>query len=306
MIRASGLSRSFDGLKAVEDVSFEVGTGEIFALLGPNGAGKTTTVRMLCCLIRPTKGSASVGGFDLSDPAALLEIRRRVGLLPESPGLYERLSAYRNLDFHARLYGMPSVRRASNIEKLLRMLDVWERRDDPVATFSKGMRQKIAIARALVHDPDYVFLDEPTASLDPEASITVRDFVRALRAEGRTFLINTHNLDEAERLATRIGILRQRLLAVGSAAELRALVGARRTAVILRGEAAPLLGGLADAGFSGASAQGNRLLVPVADAEKENPRIVRALATAGADIVELLEERASLEAVYLKLVGGAA
>jgi ABC-2 type transport system ATP-binding protein len=234
-----------------------------------------------------------------------MEIRRQVGLLPESPGLYERLSAYKNLDFHARLYGVAKAKRASNIERLLTLLDVWGRRDDAVTTFSKGMRQKIAIARALVHEPKYLFLDEPTASLDPEASRTVRDFILGLRAQGATVFLNTHNLDEAERVATRIGVLKHRLMAVGSAEELRARTGRRELVARVVGEAAPYLAAAEKAGLVGARAEGPLLHLPAADPESTGPTLAGALVGAGAKVVSMEHRRPSLEEVYLSMVEGA-
>jgi len=299
LIRAHGLTRRFGHVEAVSDVTFEVPDEAVFALLGPNGAGKTTTVRMLTCLISPTGGSASFDGLDITAPGDTMEIRRQVGLLPETPGLYERLSAYKNLDFHARLYGVPKAKRASNIERLLTMLDVWGRRDDAVTTFSKGMRQKIAIARALVHEPKYLFLDEPTASLDPEASRTVRDFILGLRHEGATVFLNTHNLDEAERVATRIGILKHRLMAVGSAEDLRGRSGRREMVAQVVGGAARFLPAVEAAGLAGVRAEGAYLRVPVADPEATGPEVAAALVAAGARVVSLEHRRPSLEDVYL-------
>ncbi len=301
-IRANGLSRSFGPVEAVADVSFEVPDGAVFALLGPNGAGKTTTIRMLTCLIAPTSGSASFDGLDITRPGDAMEIRRQVGLLPESPGLYERLSAYKNLDFHARLYGVPKAKRAANIERLLRLLDVWDRRDAAVTTFSKGMKQKIAIARALVHEPKYLFLDEPTASLDPEASRTVRDFILGLRAEGATVFLNTHNLDEAERVATRIAVLKHRLMAIGSAEELRGRSGKREMVARVVGPAAEYLPAVEAAGLVGGRAEGSLLRVPAADPEATGPTMTGALVGAGARVVSVEHWRPSLEEVYLGLV----
>jgi ABC-2 type transport system ATP-binding protein len=302
MIRANGLSRRFGLVEAVSDVSFDVPDGAVFALLGPNGAGKTTTIRMLTCLIAPTAGSASFDGLDITRPGDAMEIRRQVGLLPESPGLYERLSAYKNLDFHARLYGVPKAKRASNIERLLRLLDVWERRDDAVTTFSKGMRQKIAIARALVHEPKYLFLDEPTASLDPEASRTVREFILGLRADGATVFLNTHNLDEAERVATRIAVLRHRLMAIGTAEELRGRSGKREMVARVVGDAARYLEAIEAAGIVGGRAEADTVRVPAHDPEATGPAMTKALVGAGASVVSVEHWRPSLEEVYLGLV----
>jgi ABC-2 type transport system ATP-binding protein len=303
VLRALDLRRDFDGTTAVDGVSFEVPTGSVFALLGPNGAGKTTTIRMLTCLIRPTSGTAQFDGLDVTRPGDAMEIRKQVGLLPETPGLYERLSAYKNLDFHARLYGMPKAARASSIERLLRMLGVWEKRDDAVTTFSKGMRQKIAIARAVVHGPKYLFLDEPTSSLDPEAAHTVREFILEQRAGGATVFLNTHNLAEAERVATHIGILNRSLRAVGTPDGLRARAGAAQLVTRVEGPAARFLPALGAAGFNDASADGSTLRVAAVDPSAAGPLISGALVGAGARLVEMRHERPPLEDAYLALVG---
>ncbi len=216
------LGRSFGEIVAVEGLNLQVREGEVFGFLGPNGAGKTTTVRMLSCLIAPTKGHAYVAGNEVGRNPDSMNIRAMVGLLPETPGLYERLSAFQNLDFYARLYGVEEERRKERIGRLLKRLDLWERRDEAVATFSKGMKQKVSIIRAMVHEPRILFLDEPTAGLDPAASRTVRDFILELKGEGRTIFLNTHNLHEAERVCDRIGVVNTRLLAQGTPRELSA------------------------------------------------------------------------------------
>lgn len=200
------LTRAFGDRVAVEHLTFTAPRGAVFGFLGPNGAGKTTTVRMLAALIAPTSGSAVVTGYRLGEEDHA--IRRNVGLLTESPGLYERLSARQNLIFFARLYDLDAARAEAQTERYLRMLGLWDRRDDPVGSFSKGMRQKLAIARALLHEPAIIFLDEPTAGLDPEAARTVREFIKELRAEGRTIFLTTHNLPEADELCDTIAVFR--------------------------------------------------------------------------------------------------
>ena len=203
MIKTRNLTKIFkigkkgkDELIAVDALNLEVYRGEVFGFLGPNGAGKTTTVRMLTGLIRPTSGSAQVTGFELGKDDT--QIRRNVGFLTESPGMYERLTAEKNLTIFDELYDVPEVEAAVN--KYLSMLGLWERRHDSVGSFSKGMRQKLAVARALIHEPQILFLDEPTTGLDPEAAKTVRGFIEELKSEGRTIFMTTHNLDEAEKL----------------------------------------------------------------------------------------------------------
>lgn len=305
MIETSHLGRSFDGRPAVVDLNLKVKQGEVFGLLGPNGAGKTTTMRMLACLIKQSTGTAFVNGYEINKDPDSEMIRGIVGVLPESPGLYESLSATRNLDFFARLYGVPSQKREERIEVLLRMLELWDRRDEPVATFSKGMKQKIAITRAFVHDPEVVFLDEPTAGLDPAASLTVREFLIALKKEGRTVFINSHNLDEVERLCDRIAVMERTALAVGSPRELaRSYWG--RTTVIELTEMRPRYVDLVK-GFpfcSNVRTEDGRLLVDVDDPELRNPSLVDALSRAGAKIEYVTELKRSLEDVYMRLIGG--
>ena len=224
MIKTENLTKKFEQITAVENLSLEIPEGEVFGFLGPNGAGKTTTVRMLTSLISPTQGSASVNGFTIGQQD--IDIRRSVGLLTETPGMYDNLSAERNLDIYARLYEVQDP--AGQVEKYLRFLGLWERRGDPAATFSKGMKQKLAIARALLHEPRTVFLDEPTAGLDPEAARLVRDFILEIKEQGRTIFICTHNLDEADRLCDRIGVFKTQLLVVDSPAQLKAQVFGRK------------------------------------------------------------------------------
>jgi len=217
MIEVQHLTKRYGPVTAVDDVSFRVEKGEILGFLGPNGAGKTTTVRLLTCLIAPTSGRAWVNNLEVG--RADQQIRAQVGILTESPGLYERLSARRNLEFFAELYGVKDA--SGQAEKYLRLLGLWDRRESEANTLSKGMKQKLAIARALLHEPPVLFLDEPTSALDPEAAKTVRDFIETLRGQGRTIFLCTHNLDEAERLCDRIAVFRQRLIAVDTPEALR-------------------------------------------------------------------------------------
>lgn len=306
MIETSNLGRDFDGRPAVVDLNLKVKQGEVFGLLGPNGAGKTTTVRMLACLIRQSTGTAFVNGYEINKEPDAQMIRGIVGVLPESPGLYESLSAKKNLDFFAQLYGVPRQRREERIEVLLRMLELWDRRDEPVATFSKGMKQKIAITRAFVHDPEVVFLDEPTAGLDPVASVTVREFLTALKREGRTVFINSHHLDEVERLCDRIAVMERTALAIGSPEELARRYWGRTTVIELaemEGRFVELVKGFPFC--SNVRIEDGRLLVDLDDPELRNPPLVDALSRAGAKIEYVTELKRSLEDVYMRLIGGA-
>ena len=181
MIDTENLTKKFGNLTAVDQLSIHVEEGEVFGFLGPNGAGKTTTVRMLCCLISKTSGEASIAGYDVDKEADSIKIRKLIGYVPDNVGLNDELSAYDNLDFYGKLYDCTEAQRKENIQRLLTMLGLWEKKDVAAGTFSKGMRQKLAIARSLVHDPQVLFMDEPTANLDPEASKTVRDFILDLK-----------------------------------------------------------------------------------------------------------------------------
>ena len=305
MIEIVGLGRTFDGKAAVEDLNLKVEEGEVFGLLGPNGAGKTTTIRMLACLIKQTSGTAFVNGLEINTSSDSQKIRGIVGVLPESPGLYESLSANRNLDFFAQLYGVPKDKREKRIEELLKMLDLWDRRDEPVATYSKGMKQKIAIARAFVHDPQVVFLDEPTAGLDPQASLTVREFLVALKKEGRTVFINSHHLDEVERLCDRIAVMNRTALAIGSPKDLARRYWGRTTVVELAAVDPAYVDIVRGLDFaSNVRVDDGRIFVDLDDPEIRNPVIVERLTRAGAKIEYVTELKRSLEDVYMKLIGG--
>jgi len=308
MIRCEGLSKSFssDGreIKAVEELTLEVHQGEVFGFLGPNGAGKTTTVRMLACLIAPTKGRAWVNGLELGKDDR--QIRAQIGILTETPGVYERLSARRNLEIFAHLYDVKDV--SGQVEKYLRLLGLWDRRDAEAGTFSKGMKQKLAIARALLHEPAVLLLDEPTSALDPEAAKTVRDFIATLRGQGRTIFLCTHNLDEAERLCDRIALFRQRLIAVDSPDALRRQLFGRQTVVHLaqldeRYTAAVRgLGFVKNVEVLPGQGRGGRLIISLDDPPAQNPIIVQTLVGQGAQIQFVNELRHSLEDVYLSLM----
>jgi ABC-2 type transport system ATP-binding protein len=287
-------------------VSFRVEEGEIFGLLGPNGAGKTTAVRLLTCLISKTSGTASIGGYEVGSEADAMRIRRMIGLVPDNVGLYEDLSAYRNLDFYGRLYECPESQRREAIQRLLTMLGVWEQRDLLVGTFSKGMKQKIAIARAMIHDPRVLFLDEPTANLDPEAAKTVRELILKLKSEGRTIFLNTHNLDEAQRICDRIGILRTRLVTVGTPAELEDSMGGRATVIQLEEVSDAVRSAVETLPLKKVAWEGHRLTVEFTDPEREISTLVGVIVRAGGKVQSVSQLHATLEDVYLKYVRQAA
>jgi ABC-2 type transport system ATP-binding protein len=299
MIQAHELTKEFDGTLAVDRLTLEVQAGEVFGFLGPNGAGKTTTVRLLSSLIAPTRGSARVNGYTLGKDDT--HIRRTVGVLTESPGLYDNLTAEYNLLIFAKLYEVKDPK--YQVEKYLRMLGLWERRFESVGVFSKGMRQKLAIARALLHEPPLLFLDEPTAALDPESAHLVRDFIADLRSQGRTIFLCTHNLDEADRLCDRIAVFKKRLLVVDTPARLRSQVFGRRVVFHLENATEHLAGVVAVFPFvTETKILDNKLVVTLDDPEVRNPELVSALVEAGARIRFVGELRHSLEDVYLQLV----
>src|SRR5258708_3655406 len=237
VLRAERLTKRFERLTAVQDLDLEVREGEVFGFLGPNGAGKTTTLRLLCALIAPTSGTAEVAGYRLGRQDE--QIRASVGILTEQPGLYERQSAEQNLLFFAALFGLDRATARAQTERYLRLMGLWDRRTEAVATFSRGMKQKMAIARAAIHEPRIVFLDEPTTGLDPDAARTVREFISQVRGEGRTVFLCTHNLDEADPLCDRIALFRRSAIRIDTPARLRAELDGHATEVRIRAAPRP-------------------------------------------------------------------
>lgn len=305
MIRTENLTKVFaqgknqPKLTAVDRLTLEIHEGEVFGFLGPNGAGKTTTVRLLASLIGPTSGTAFIGKYQVGKDDQ--DIRRTIGILTETPGMYERLSAEKNLTIYARLYGVSDV--PGQVEKYLRMLGLWERRFDPAGSFSKGMRQKLAIARALLHEPRVLFLDEPTSGLDPEAAHLVRDFIEQLKESGVTIFLCTHNLDEADRLCQRIGIFKSRLVAVDTPENLRKDLFGRKVVIHLGRPDPRYAALLCELPFaSDVKAIDNKLLISLDKPEEQNPLIVRRLVEAGAEIQFVGELRHSLEDIYLQMI----
>ena len=307
MIHTQDLTKTFGegehAMSAVDHLTLDVAEGEVFGFLGPNGAGKTTTVRMLTSLIAPSSGTASINGLVVGrDDQA---IRQTVGLLTETPGMYDRLSAEKNLTLFARLYSVPDP--AASVAKYLKMLGLWERRQDEAGSFSKGMRQKLALARALLHEPKVLFLDEPTSGLDPEAAKLVRDFIEELKAEGRTIFLCTHNLDEADRLCDRVAIFKTRLIKVDSPANIRQQLYGRRVVLHLAHPGEPLAAAARALSFvKEVQAVDNKLVVALDNPEADNPALIRALVGAGAEIQFVGEIRHSLEDIYLRLIDTAA
>jgi ABC-2 type transport system ATP-binding protein len=302
--RAQQLSRDFtraneELLRALDDFTLEAPAGIVFGFLGPNGAGKTTTIRLLLGLLEPTHGRAEVLGFDTRTHSQ--EIRERTGALLEHSGLYERLSAYDNLDFFARIWHMPLNDRKQRIQELLERFGLWDRRDDSVGTWSRGMKQKLAVARAILHRPQLVFLDEPTAGLDPIAAAALRDDLAHLAdAEGTSIFLTTHNLTEAERLCSLVGVVsRGRLLAAGHPDELRARVQGTRVEIIGRALNTSALQQLAD--VRNVHTENGRLIVELTAGASAAP-LVAALVNSGGEVEEVRKGAASLEEVFLSLV----
>jgi len=302
-IRTSGLTRDFGAVRAVDGLTIEIRRGSVFGFLGPNGSGKTTTIRLLLGLLDPTSGRAEVLGHDVATrPDA---IRERSGALLEHTGLYERLTAEENLEFYGRIWHLPRAERRERIRDLLDRLGLWERRTEAVANWSRGMKQKLAVARTLLHRPDLVFLDEPTAGLDPVSAAALRDDLADLVVrEGVTVFLTTHNLVEAEKLCHEVGILRRgRLVAAGPPDLLRSR--GRGPAVEIRGRG--LAGRALDAvrvllEVDGIEAADGRQITVGLRADASPAPVVAALVREGAEIEEVRRCKADLEEVFLALM----
>jgi ABC-2 type transport system ATP-binding protein len=299
-IEVEGLAKRFGARTAVEGLTFEVRPGEVFGLLGPNGAGKTTTVRMLTGLLRPSEGRGSICGHEIPLRDEGSALRGQVGLLTEQPGLYDRLTARENLEFAMRLHEVDRVKAWALAQRYLARFDLKGREDEPVGGFSKGMRQKLAIIRTLVHAPKVLFLDEPTSGLDPEASRAVRDAIAELASEGRTLVLCSHNLPEVERLCTRVAVIKNTLRTVASLVDLKRQGVALE--VRLEGEAERFVEVLARLPFAPkALCEGPRMRV-LLDDEAQAPDVVAALVHAGARIHSASRAARPLEEAYLELV----
>ncbi len=301
MIITEALTKRFNDFTAVDALTLHVRAGEVLALLGPNGAGKTTTVRMMAAILKPTSGRATVAGFDTVRDART--VRQYVGVLTEMPGLYLRMTALPYLDFFGQLWGLSPRQRAERSELLLHRFGLWEDRDRRLAEYSKGMKQKLAIIRAMLHDPAVLLLDEPTSAMDPHSAKLVRDAIVSLRDERRAIVVCTHNLAEAESLADRIAIIRRgRLILLGTSRELKTqLLGPPLMEVRLIGSADDLASRLAD--IVEIEAQGQDWLrYRATDSTEVNPRLLRRLAGLGRQVVTLSEVPRTLEDVYLRVV----
>jgi ABC-2 type transport system ATP-binding protein len=300
IIETFGLSRHFGKTAAVEDLTLAVEAGEVLGFLGPNGAGKTTTIRMLAGMIAPTKGYAIVAGHRTDrDVEQLHEV---VGMLTETPGFYSRLSAKRNLEYFASFYS--SIESPSKqVEKYLRLIGLWERCHDKVGTFSKGMKQRLALVRALVHEPKVLFLDEPTAGLDPEVAVEVREMIHRLGEEGRTIFLSTHNLNEAEMLCNRIAVLHTRLLALDTSEQLRRRFFRRQLMVQLEVPDTQVVQTIRKLPFvQEVREEGSQLILELTDSERNRPELVKAIVEAGGRVIAVSEKQYPLEEVYFRLL----
>jgi len=302
VIAATRLTRRFGSRTVVNDITFAVSRSEIVALLGPNGAGKTTTLRMLAGLIAPTSGSVTIDGVQLTK-ATGTSLRSRIGFLTEAPGLWDRLTVRENLRIYAGLYRLAHAERA--IDRALEMFELIECASARTAELSKGMRQKVALARALLHDPVILLLDEPSSGLDPEVMRMVRRLLEERRAAGCSILVSTHNLDEAERLADRVAVLHGRLLAIDQPSALRQRLTTGRLIVRVSGDPSSYLQTVRalGTGVTAVAIEGAALVLRVPDLDRQTPALVAALVAAGARILEVRAEIPALEDVYLHLVG---
>ena len=302
IIRTEHLSRSFGTVKAVDDLTLEVPTGIVFGFLGPNGAGKTTTIHLLLGLLEPTQGQASVLGFDTRTQSNA--IHARCGALLEFAGLYERMTAEDNLDLYGRINRMSAPDRRTRIKELLTHLDLWDRRKELVGKWSRGMKQKLAVARSLIHRPPLVFLDEPTAGFDPQAAAALhKDLLSLVEREGVTVFLNTHNLVEAENLCARVGVIRQgKLLTVGSPDELRGSKDATQAEIMGKGFTDQILAQLrARPEVASTELQNGHLLIELRQGNEIGP-LVNLIVAAGGQIEEIRRGKASLEEVFLTLM----
>ena len=303
-VLVEGLTKKFDWLTAVDGISFEVKEGEVFGLLGPNGAGKTTTVRMICTLIQPTAGTAKVLGRDVTKNP--IEVKASIGLLPETPSVYESLTAEQNLDFFGEMYQVPAEKRVRLTDQLLETFGLEGRRRSKVETFSKGMKQRLALARTLIHDPSVIFLDEPTSGLDPESARMVRDRISEMAREARkTVFLCTHNLVEAEELCSRVAIIKSgKIIMIGSPDTLASDAARPHTYTVdlkaLREEMVASLRGLEF--VLDVRVEGGRMEVDIADPEENAPDLVETIVACGGRIREFRREERTLEDIYLEAV----
>ncbi len=301
-IEVQNLTRDYDGLRAVDHINFSVEAGEIFGFLGPNGAGKTTTIHLLLGLLEPTEGQAKVLGFDSMEQGD--EVRAHTGALLEHNGVYEQLTAEDNLEYYGRIYRMPVAQRQTRIQEVLTQMELWERRKDRAGNWSKGMKQKLALARAVLHRPELVFLDEPTAGLDVVSANAVRDGLESLaEREGVTVFLTTHNMAEAERLCSQVAVIREgKLVAIGSPDELRARSGGPRLEIVGRGFSDRVLGALrARPEVAVVDVHNSHLTIDLSE-DVDSAALVSLAVAEGVQVQEVRRGKASLEEVFLTLM----
>jgi len=301
-IRIQSLTRDFEGVRALDGLSLEVPSGIIFGFLGPNGAGKTTTIRLLLGLLEPSSGQAEVLGYDTRNQAD--QLRPLVGALLEHNGIYEQMSAEDNLEFYGRAFLLPVAERSRRIQELLVEMGLWERRKDLARTWSRGMKQKLALARTILHRPRLVLLDEPTAGLDVQAAVAVRESLTALaEQEGVTVFLTTHNMVEAEKICAQIAVIRQgRLVALGSPDELRTTTGKLQVVIIGRGFTQNVLNVLQQRNEVESVEQKDHHLVLHMRLEPDIPTLIGLLAGEGVQVTEVHQGKANLEETYLQLM----
>jgi len=301
MITVENLTRKFKDITAVENISFDIDESEIFGFLGPNGAGKTTTIRMLSTLISPDSGKITINGKDTRSYGEY--IRQITGLLTESPGMYEKISAYDNLKYYSSFYNIPDDRRNKNIEKYLKMFDLWERKDDLAGTYSKGMKQKLALSRALIHEPKILLLDEPTAGLDPESAHMVRNFIDSLKKEKTTVFLCTHNLEEASSLSDRVCIIKKKIIRIATLSELQNGDRGKRVEIVFRDDADKYTKLIKETSqIKNIQTDKNKAMLVIENPETSNPIILKKLVDSGAKIIYFNQIKASLEEIYLDLI----
>ena len=301
IIETFHLSRKFKQLTAVQDLNLTVKKGEVLSFLGPNGAGKTTTVRMLTGIIAPTSGDAVVSGIRINQNVE--QLHRVIGLLTETPGFYNRLNANFNLEYYANFYNNINIK--LQVEKYLKLFGLWGRREEPVGNYSKGMKQRLALARALLHEPEVLFLDEPTSGLDPEASHDVRNIITKLSNEGRTIFLCTHNLLEAEELSHRIAIFQTGMLAIDTTENLRNRLFQKQVVVTLDTVNDNLINNIRNLSYVQKTILAdNKLIVTLKDHDNYRTALVKAIIEFGGNILSVSDEKHTLEEIYLKLLHG--
>jgi len=305
-VEVKELTRNYGSLLAVDHVSFKVNSKEIFGLLGPNGAGKTTTIRMICGMLRPTSGTAVVAGFDVSQKPQ--EVKRRIGLVPDVSNLFGELSARVNLEFMGKLYGLDKKTRRQRIDEVLELFHLKERQNDPVKYYSKGMHRRLTIAAALIHQPEILVMDEPTSGLDAQAARLVREIVIDVNKEGRTILLTTHQIDEADRLTPRVGIIDHgRLITLNTVEQIKSSAeGLRALEIRILNEVdqqrwIPIIGGAE--GVDNVFLAEGKIRILSKDLSQIIPTVVNLVDKHGGKIENVSVAQPTLEDAYINLTG---